>query len=129
MLSLVSEYSKSPQPKSVLKRDDDVIGSVLNPHSKCMNLLARYAGVAPLYTCLRELDSAALQILQGMFALQISVAESKKSKYSTKILVQKRSVDLWVSFRDSDRKCPVNCILQLIKDLISNSSITSRKAW
>lgn len=82
-----------------------------------------------VYVCLRELDSAALQILQGMFALQISGAESEKSKYSTAILVQKRSVDLGVSFWDSDRKFPVNCILQLIKNLISNSSITSRKVW
>jgi hypothetical protein len=82
-----------------------------------------------LYTCLREPDTAAFQILQGMFALQISGAGSEISRYSTLILVQNRSVDLGVSFWDSDRKFPVNCILQLIKDLISDSSITIRKVW
>jgi hypothetical protein len=46
LLSLVSEYSKSPQPKSVLRRDDDVIGSILNPHLKRLNFPARYVGVA-----------------------------------------------------------------------------------
>jgi hypothetical protein len=46
LVSLVSEYSKSPQPKSVFRRDDDVIGSILNPHSKGPNFPTRYAGFA-----------------------------------------------------------------------------------
>jgi hypothetical protein len=64
-----------------------------------------------------------------MLALQIFGAEREKSKYSTTILVQKRSVDLGMSFWDSDGKFSVNCILQRIKDLVSNSSIANRKVW
>jgi hypothetical protein len=46
LLSLISEYLKSPQTKSILRRDDDVRGSILNPHSKGLSLPIRYAGVA-----------------------------------------------------------------------------------
>ena len=47
LFSLVSEYSKSPQTRNVLRRDD-VISSILNSHPKVLNLPTRCADVAIL---------------------------------------------------------------------------------